>query len=71
MKELQLDRKKMTLIALVLTPVNWLSCFMGFEKGSMISLILTGAITLAFYLEVHIKDRKYRISRNDKNDICL
>lgn len=48
MKELQLDRKKMTLIALVLMPVNWLSMAMAFQ-GKIAMLVVTGAITLAFY----------------------
>lgn len=48
MKELQLNRKVMTLIALALTPVNWLSMTMAFQ-GRIWLLIVTGAITLAFY----------------------
>lgn len=48
MKELQLDRKKMTLIALVLVPVNWLSMAMAFQ-GKIVLLVVTGVITLGFY----------------------
>lgn len=50
MKELQFDKQKLVLVALVLTVTNWISFSIWSDgRGTMIPMALTGVVTLVFY----------------------